>query len=304
MKSWLPTMRLPREILSYPGWVAFSPDQKLLAMELSPAVIHLVDAATGRTVAKLEDPRSDRAQWLGFTPDGARLVTISTILESHPCLGSGGDPPVSRRDAARLGFAACLTGPRGGYPTASRGRGPARRRRHQDEQVADDQARRDIESFRLAVESNPASAAACNDLAWAYVTAPEHLREPSQALALAERATRLNPHDRLIRNTLGVAYYRVGRYREAADTLRGNLPGQKEKYLAADLYFLAMSHHRLGEDGPGAGLLHLGQSRRGVADRAHGGSAGTGRIPIGSRNADGEVIQHAGSRSIKSPRNT
>ena len=51
----------------------------------------------------------------------------------------------------------------------------------------------------------------------------------------------------MIRNTLGVAYYRVGRYREAADTLRGNLSGQKEKYLAVDLYFLAMSHHRLGE---------------------------------------------------------
>ena len=44
-----------------------------------------------------------------------------------------------------------------------------------------------------------------------------------------------------------MAYYRVGRYREAADTLRGNLPGQNEKDLAADLYFLAMSHHQLGE---------------------------------------------------------
>ena len=63
---------------SYPGWVAFSPDGRLLAMELSPAVIHLVDAAAGRPVAKLEDPRSDRAQWLGFTPDGAKLVAIST----------------------------------------------------------------------------------------------------------------------------------------------------------------------------------------------------------------------------------
>ena len=76
--SWLPALRLPWEIQSYPGWVAFSPDRKLLALELSPAVIHLVDAATGRTVAKLEDPRSDRAQWLGFTPDGARLVAIAT----------------------------------------------------------------------------------------------------------------------------------------------------------------------------------------------------------------------------------
>ena len=61
------------------------------------------------------------------------------------------------------------------------------------EHAADDRARREIETFRLAVESHPDSAAACNDLAWAYVTAPEHLRDPSRALALAERATRLDP---------------------------------------------------------------------------------------------------------------
>ncbi len=77
--SWLPVRRLPWEVQSYSGWVAFSPDGKLLALEQSPAVIHLVDAATGRTVAKLEDPRSERAQWLGFTPDGSRLVAIATF---------------------------------------------------------------------------------------------------------------------------------------------------------------------------------------------------------------------------------
>ena len=60
-------------------------------------------------------------------------------------------------------------------------------------QAADDRARREIEAFRLAVESQPDSAAACNDLAWAYTTAPEHLRDPSRALALAERAAGLEP---------------------------------------------------------------------------------------------------------------
>ena len=125
--------------------------------------------------------------------------------------------------------------------------------------------RRDIDTFRLAVESHPNSAAACNDLAWAYATAPEHLRDPSRAPALAERATELKPHDPMIRNTLGVAYYRVGRYREAADILRANLASQKEQYLALDLYFLAMCHHRLGEAAL-AGLLHLGQSQHGVSE--------------------------------------
>jgi hypothetical protein len=77
--------------------------------------------------------------------------------------------------------------------------------------------------------------------------APQHLRDSGRAPALAERAARLDPHNPLIRNTLGVTYDRAGRYREAAAILGGNLPGQNEKYLASDLYFLAMSHHRLGE---------------------------------------------------------
>jgi tetratricopeptide (TPR) repeat protein len=44
-----------------------------------------------------------------------------------------------------------------------------------------------------------------------------------------------------------VAYYRAGRFREAADTLQPNLNRQEDSALAFDLYFLAMSHHRLGE---------------------------------------------------------
>ena len=44
-----------------------------------------------------------------------------------------------------------------------------------------------------------------------------------------------------------MAYYRAGRYREAVEVLRPNLERQEDRSLAFDLYFLAMSHHRLGE---------------------------------------------------------
>jgi uncharacterized protein HemY len=67
------------------------------------------------------------------------------------------------------------------------------------------------------------------------------------ALPLAEKAIQLMPNHPVLRNTLGVVYYRVGKYREAIDTLRANLETQEDSGLAADLYFLAMSHHRLGE---------------------------------------------------------
>jgi hypothetical protein len=87
-------------------------------------------------------------------------------------------------------------------------------------------------------------------LAWAYATAPEHLRDASRALALAERAAGLSPHDPMIRNTLGAGLYRVGRYREAAETFRANFPDQKEELLASDRYFLVMSHHQRAEMAP------------------------------------------------------
>jgi tetratricopeptide (TPR) repeat protein len=52
---------------------------------------------------------------------------------------------------------------------------------------------------------------------------------------------------RLTATTLGVAYYRAGRYREAVEVLRPNLESQRDEALALDLYLLAMSLHRLGE---------------------------------------------------------
>jgi hypothetical protein len=69
--------RLPREITQFPGWVAFSPDGRLMAVEMAPGVLHLKEVATGRTVARLEDPFGDRASWQAFTPDGTRLVVVA-----------------------------------------------------------------------------------------------------------------------------------------------------------------------------------------------------------------------------------
>jgi WD40 repeat protein len=74
--------RLRREIGLYPGSVAFSPDGKLMAMEMAPAVIHLKEVSTGRTVAQLEDPFGDRSSMISFTHDGTRLVVLSTYASA------------------------------------------------------------------------------------------------------------------------------------------------------------------------------------------------------------------------------
>jgi serine/threonine protein kinase len=170
--------RLRRDGTPFPGWVAFSPDGRLMALEMAPAVIHLKEVATGRTVAKLEDP------W--------------------------GDP-------ARAA--------------------PTREQR----------ARQEIERYRREVEATPNAAQACNDLAWAYLAAPEALRDVKAALPLAEKAVRLAPGVALYRNTLGVAYYRAGRYRDAVEVLRADVEVQDDWALAFGLYVLAMSHRRLDE---------------------------------------------------------
>jgi tetratricopeptide (TPR) repeat protein len=108
-------------------------------------------------------------------------------------------------------------------------------------------ARVDIERRRRALAKNPNDAQLCNSLAWAYMTAPEPLRDSKAALELAEKAARLAPQNPDYRNTLGAAYYRAGRYREAVETLRPNLQNQEDRSLAFDLFFLAMSHQHLGE---------------------------------------------------------
>jgi tetratricopeptide (TPR) repeat protein len=219
--------RLRRDVAHYPGDVIFSPDGKLMALELAPAVINLMEVATGRTVAKLEDPHGDRPRWKCFTPDGTQLVVVALHARAihvwdppaEPVSKTAPPPNVE----VRLGDLAQFALSR------------------------EEKARQAIEQYSRAVDANPDDAMACNNLAWFYATVPESLRDVNAAVLLAEKAVRLDPASATFGNTLGVAYYRAGRYREAVEVLRANLDRQKDAVLAFDLYFLAMSHHRLGD---------------------------------------------------------
>jgi WD40 repeat protein len=88
-----------------------------------------------------------------------------------------------------------------------------------------------------------------NDASWAIVCTadapPEHYR---QALHAAEAACRLEPGESTYLTTLGVAQYRVGRYRDALTTLTQAEPLNAERYggsIPADLAFRAMAHWQL-----------------------------------------------------------
>jgi Tfp pilus assembly protein PilF len=233
-----PILCVPREVTHYPGTVAFSPDGRLMALEMAPAVIHLMEAATGRTVARLEDPYGDRATWLGFTPDGTRLVAVTSYADAIHVWDL-------HAIQARL-KAMNLDRDWPEFPLQPAG-APAVEAATIEAPPRDQAARGKITRWRRAVEEEPDSANARNNLAWAYLTAPEPLRDVGAALTLAEEATRRAPWSAVYRNTLGLAYYRAGRWRESADVLRPNLRSQRDKDLALDLYVLAMSYHRLGE---------------------------------------------------------
>lgn len=56
--------------------LAFSPDARMLAVVLEPAVVRLVVAETGELLADLEDPSSAKISYLRFSPDGARLYAL------------------------------------------------------------------------------------------------------------------------------------------------------------------------------------------------------------------------------------
>ncbi len=246
----LPSWQLARElrcaIPSFPGWVAFSPDRRLVALEISPAVVHIIDAATGETCARLEDPDSGRARWLGFTSDTGRLVTVTPFSRAVHVW----DIRQISRQLANLGLndgrLASATDT-GFVPENDSVIEVSTDVSAMIKPVVEQKARAAIARSQQAVAARPGSAGTWNNLAWAYLTAPEPLRDPAQGLAMAEKAVRLDPTDPAYRNTLGVAYYRAGRYRDAIDLLRSNVEAEQDRALVFDLCFLAMSHQQLGE---------------------------------------------------------
>jgi WD40 repeat protein len=84
----------------------------------------------------------------------------------------------------------------------------------------------------------------CHELARSLVTGPEKERDSAKALLLAKKAVALLPQEWHHLNTLGVVYYRLGRYEEATATLERSARHSHDH--AADPFFLAMCHARRG----------------------------------------------------------
>ncbi|HZU36841.1 MAG TPA: hypothetical protein VFA18_13060, partial [Gemmataceae bacterium] len=91
-------------------------------------------------------------------------------------------------------------------------------------------------------------ALALNNLAWMCVTSADSpLRHPQRAVRLARYATTIMPREGFYVNTLGVARYRAGHWKEAIATLTRSMELEKGALEAFDTFFLAMAHWQLGE---------------------------------------------------------
>ncbi len=225
--------------------MSFSPDGHRLAAGVGQAV-KLWDATPLTSESRMNRGAGDLVEFLF----GQQLPTTEVLdrIRSDPTL----DSEVRRR-------ALDLAGPYGAslldheaervvnalHETLLR---PAVRARLRADKTLSEPVRR--RALTLA-EQIPESAGRLNEVSWSVVSRPGAAPEAYRlALEQAETACRLEPDNGGMLNTLGVAQYRTGHFREAVATLtesdRINSMGPHGPQ-SADLAFRALAHHRLGE---------------------------------------------------------
>jgi tetratricopeptide (TPR) repeat protein len=119
------------------------------------------------------------------------------------------------------------------------------------------------ESFRMKEEvlekrrralgpKHPDTLASLNELSWRLATvADAKFRDPPRALQLAKELIQQTPKRADYWNTLGVAYYRAGDWKNAIAALAKSEELAPGEFVAANNFFLAMAYWQLGDKDQG-----------------------------------------------------
>jgi serine/threonine protein kinase/WD40 repeat protein len=246
---------------SYLDGRAYLLDGSVWATTQGQGVIRFLEPSNGREIARLEDPDEALAGSIAFTPDGATMVVsgdfdhalhvwdLRAIRKQLAEMGldwnagsnrSLAEPPEAPRSMQSLPVRVDL----GTLLTNSTPNGMVADARAHAEAGQHAEA---LALLRQATKTYPKHATAHNNLAWLLLTGPEKFRNAKEALPHAQQADILSGGRAIYKNTLGVALYRNGKYKDAVSVLEKSLESSQGSQDAFDLFFLAMCHHELGD---------------------------------------------------------
>ncbi len=241
--------------------LCFSPDSRLVAVLDSSKIVQLVEAETGRVVARLESPEPSDVIWATFSPDGSRLVLVPgnaqaihvwdlrTVRKRLVAMGLDWDarrphpddapsafslPParVRSQDRCRRSSGVDSAGDGRDSRTTASTSGP--RPTRLPKRSKSDNGRI---SGRYSSMTRPGNSP----------TAPNRTATQSQRCTWPVACRReLSAGDTSFLNTLGMTEYRVGQYSKCIAILSRSMEARKGQTTPLALFFMAMARSQTG----------------------------------------------------------
>jgi eukaryotic-like serine/threonine-protein kinase len=262
--SWQLARPLAKDLVFSAGEpLAFTRNGQTLALKTARDVVQLVEPATGWRLAQLQAP--DTIRLIGFSADGSQLFVatprsplvrvwdLRLIGEQLKEVGLAWDlPPFAAPGTHEASKPLQVQVDLGelGYSVYFQQANAHAARKEWEKAIAD---------YTKALELKPDVPVLCNNLAWLLATCPDpKFLDVARAVELARKAVELDPKHGNWWNTLGVAHYRVGEWKNAIDALKKSDELLKGEMFSFNAFFLAMAHWQRDEKGEARQLYDRG----------------------------------------------